>query len=118
MRSDCSCGSRRPPPRPRPNTPSIASSLSIGARRRSCGSTSSATRADDAALPHRHEGLRHGLHQGKLHFASLEVDDRGQELICGLPYNDPDLPDVSLSPAMTVYEPWNDSVDAVELVED
>lgn len=37
---------------------------------------------------------------------SLEVDDAGTEVaISGESFNDPDLPNVSLSPAMTVHGP-------------
>lgn len=40
---------------------------------------------------------------------ALEVADRGSEVaISGLALNDPDLPDISLSPAMTVIGPDKD----------
>ena len=46
----------------------------------------------------------------------LEVEDAGSEVaISGLKLNDPGLPDISLSPAMTVIGPDKD--DVPELVE-
>ena len=48
---------------------------------------------------------------------ALEVADAGSEVaISGLKLSDPDLPDVSLSPAMTVIGPDKD--DLPELAED
>jgi hypothetical protein len=41
-----------------------------------------------------------------LHGDGLEVADAGSEVaICGMRYSDPNLPEVSLSPAMTIWEP-------------
>jgi hypothetical protein len=46
----------------------------------------------------------------------LEIEDAGSEVaISGLKLNDPELPDISLSPAMTVIGPEKD--DTPELVE-
>ena len=42
--------------------------------------------------------------------SNTDLDDVG---VSGLSYEDPNLPDVSLSPAMTILGPWNDSVELV-----
>lgn len=53
----------------------------------------------------------------KLDGAGIELaEDDGLELpITGKNYDDPDLPDVSMSPAMTVYGPW-EAEPSVEVV--
>lgn len=35
------------------------------------------------------------------------LNSEGEVEISGLSYNDPALPEVSLSPAMTIHEPWD-----------
>lgn len=45
----------------------------------------------------------------ELYLASPDILDSGGDLpVSGTRYSDPDLPDVSLSPAMTCYGPWSD----------
>lgn len=42
----------------------------------------------------------------------LEVSDAGSDVtISGARFDDPDLPEVSLSPAMTLYGPWSKHVE-------
>lgn len=44
------------------------------------------------------------------------LDSGGDVAVSGLNYNDPALPDISLSPAMTIHETWNDA--EPELIEE
>jgi hypothetical protein len=46
----------------------------------------------------------------------LKPDDNQEVPICGLKFDDHDLPEVSLSPAMTLHGPFRGST--IELVED
>lgn len=53
----------------------------------------------------------------KLKYSSPAIPDSGGDVaISGLSYDHPDLPEVSLSPAMTIHDPAQDAV--LELVED
>lgn len=45
-----------------------------------------------------------------LELSTIEVDGGGDVEVSGLSFDDPDLPDVSLSPAMTIVGPDDDAV--------
>jgi len=46
----------------------------------------------------------------------LPTGDMGDADICGLAYDDPELPEISLSPAMTMHGAWSGDRTEIELV--
>jgi hypothetical protein len=44
------------------------------------------------------------------------LDSGGDVPLSDLTYTDPDLPEISFSPAMTIHEPWDDRVECASLV--
>lgn len=51
-------------------------------------------------------------------FLELQEDDGNDPPISNRRYDDPSLPDISISPAMTVYGPWDQDATAEVVAED
>ncbi|MEQ1950890.1 hypothetical protein [Mesorhizobium sp. CN2-181] len=56
--------------------------------------------------------------QGMTDSIELQTDEEKEIAISGRQYDDPDLPDISISPAITFHGPWNEGGSDISLSEE